>query len=157
MLVIHPNGAWQTLNFIICGFFTFLLGIQTLRLRSKIVIKQIVGIIIALSGIIFIALAFFPTDQSIIPTTFHGSIHMLLFVMVLIAFLISVLLAGLKTIVTNKYYASYSIISFGVSLVSCILMIIFQNYLGVFQRVIVTTSVIWFIISPLVISKSRVR
>jgi len=153
MLAVAPDGIWQTLNFIICGFFIFLLGFQIQRLHSPILIKKLVSNTIALVGIFLILLGFFPTDRSFMPTTLNGVIHLLLFILIVATFLIGELIAGIKMFNNNRFYASYSLLSFALSLVAVILMLAYQGYLGIFQRIFVATIIFWFTLSPLVIKQ----
>lgn len=153
MLVHTSNGLYQTLNFIVSGFFITILGLTTNKLQTRNSIKNIVGNVILLFGVSMLILAALPTDTSLIPTTPIGITHFYLFVVILAIFIIVELITSIKTRKSNRVYSNYSLISFIFTSITSLLILLMQNYAGLLEIVVVISIVVWFTISPLVVKR----
>lgn len=154
MLVLTTNGVWQSANFVVCGAFMILLGAQTIRLRSRAKFKKTVGSVIKIFGFVMIGLAIIPTDPTLVPTTFPGVLHFLMFVVVAASFCLSVFKVGIITKKSFPLYSLYSLGSASVVLVGAPLLLVVQEYAGILQRIVVFSFILWFTVSPLIVKYS---
>lgn len=155
MLVHTANGMWQVANFVVCGVLMVLLGVKTLQMNARKKLNVTIGRVIALFGLLMIALAIVPTDSTLIPTTNPGVVHVFFFVVAIISFSISTCKAGKATQKSNSLYSYYSFSSVVIAILGGVCMLLFPSYAGVFQRVIVFSFIVWFTVSPLFVLFSQ--